>query len=501
MAAGAGELLAQALAPGLPWAAIAVALPLGAALASALGRALARALVLPVSLLGVLVALAASLQVMRHGPQELAIGGWRPPLGIVLRTDGLGAAFLLVGSLAALAALAFALEPMRQRPARQPWAFWPLAFGLLGALNAAFLAGDLFNLFVALELLTVCGVALVALEGSPAAVAAAMRYLLFALLGSLAYLLGVMLVYAHFGTLDLQALAQLPLAREYAVLPAALLSVGLMAKAALFPLHGWLASAHASAPAPASALLSALVVKAPVLVLVRLWSDILAPLATPSLGQFMGTLGAAALVLGSLMALRQQRLKLVVAYSTVAQLGYLLLLFPLATGDARAGEWASAAWTGVVLHALAHALAKAAMFLSAGAMAEALGHDRIDGLAGLGSAMPLAAFAFGLAALSLMGLPPSGGFLAKYLLLVASLASGQWWWAVVMLAGGLLAAAYLFRPIAGLLAAAPVHLQRPVSWRRQLLPFGLALAAVALGIASAAPLRLLGATQVPEVLL
>jgi len=478
------------LAPQVPWVALAVVVPLAGALAATLSAPLGGALALPVCLLGLGIAAALTGQVALHGPVGLAIGGWPPPLGIALRADGLSCAFLLAGALVTAAALLFARPAFGGGPApgaaRKAAAFWPLAFCLVAALNGVFLGADLFNLYVALELLTVAAVAVVALEGTADAVAAAIRYLLFALLGSLFYLLGVALLYVEYGTLDLLALREAGAQGPLTVLAAALATAGLMAKAALFPLHGWLPSAHAAAPAPASALLSALVVKAPFVILLRLWVDALPGVPTPGFAQAMGALGVLGILVGSLLALRQARLKLVIAYSTIAQLGYLLLVFPLA-----AGPGAAAAWTGAVFHALSHALAKGAMFLSAGAMAQALGHDRVVDLAGLGKVLPLATFAFALAAVSLMGLPPSGGFLAKYLLLTAALGSGQWWWAVAMLAGGLLAAGYLFRPLARMLAEAEPELRATVPRRRQAIALALALAAVLLGLLSAQPFELL----------
>lgn len=487
--------LADWTAVGVPWAVLSVALPLAAALAAVLSLRLARALALPVAASGVALAVATAAQVGLHGPVEFAVGGWPPPLGIALRADGLSCAFLLTGSLVVAATFAFAWPTFGAggagKPGRKSWSFWPLSYCMVAALNAVFVAGDLFNLYVALELLTVAAVALVALEGSAQAVAAAIRYLLYAMLGSLSYLLGVAILYAEHGTLDMLLLQSRFHGSSAAVLAASLATAGLMAKAALFPLHGWLASAHAAAPAPASALLSALVVKAPFVVLLRLWSDALPALPTPGFAQCMGVLGACGILLGSVLALRQERLKLVVAYSTVAQLGYLLLLLPLASGPGASGQWAETAWSGVALHAIAHAFAKGAMFLAAGAMAQALGHDRVEGLAGLGRVTPLAAFAFGLAAISLMGLPPSGGFLAKYLLLTAALRSGQWWWAVVMIAGGLLAAAYLFRPMSLMLGEARPAVTQPVSRPSQLVALALAAMAVLIGLFSAVPLRLL----------
>jgi formate hydrogenlyase subunit 3/multisubunit Na+/H+ antiporter MnhD subunit len=448
------------------------------------------------ALAGVLVAVLATAQVATHGVIEIAAGGWPPPLGIALRVDGLSCAFLLATALIVAAVSLFAwtaFGPDENRAeTRQGYAFWPIAFCLQAGLNAAYVGGDLFNLYVALELLTVTAVALVALEGKAAAIAAAFRYLLFALLGSLTFLLGTAILYAAYGTLDIRLLQQATGPGGPTLAAAALMTAGLMAKAALFPLHAWLPPAHASAPAPASALLSALVVKAPFVILLRLWFEALPTVATPSVAQLLGALGAGSIVLGSILALQQERLKLVIAYSTVAQLGYLALVFPLVGGSGEQQPWTAGAWTGVVFQALAHALAKGAMFLAAGAIIQAAGHDRLEGLAGLAQAVPLAAFAFGLAAVSLMGLPPSGGFTAKYLLLTSAFASGQWWWVVVMIGGGLLAAAYLFRPLNRLLAEPPAERAvAAVPRGRQAVALLLALASILLGLLSASPYRLL----------
>jgi formate hydrogenlyase subunit 3/multisubunit Na+/H+ antiporter MnhD subunit len=201
-------------------------------------------------------------------------------------------------------------------------------------------------------------------------------------------------------------------------------------------LHLWLPPAHANAPAAGSAVLSGLVVKASFFLIVRLWFYVLPAVPSEMPSAILATLGSAAILSGSVLALRQERLKLLIAYSTVAQIGYLFLMFPLASGT---HPWAVDAWSGGLMQILSHAFAKAAMFLAAGLVAESLGHDRIDSLGGAGQAMPVTIFAFGLGGLSLMGLPPSGGFAAKWLLLKASVEAGQWLWAAVMLMGGLLA--------------------------------------------------------------
>jgi multicomponent Na+:H+ antiporter subunit D len=140
-------------------------------------------------------------------------------------------------------------------------------------------------------------------------------------------------------------------------------------------------------------------------------------------------------------------------------------------------------WSGGLLQTLSHAFAKAAMFLAAGLIAESIGHDRIAELRGVGRAMPMTVFAFGLGGLSLMGLPPSGGFAAKWLLLKAAVESGQWLWAVVILAGGLLAGGYIYRVLAPALASGSAPLRAPAQRSREAVALALALFATLLGFA------------------
>lgn len=372
-------------------------------------------------------------------------GGWAAPLGIQLRADGLSAVMLITAALVALAVGVYAPDEFAVRrgdvETRRSLAFWSLLLAVGCAMNAIFLGNDFFNLYVALELLTFAAVPLVCLTGTRTTLEAALRYLLFALTGSALYLLGVALLYGNYGTLDITKLSGL--VRHEPGMPlwvaVALMTAGLAAKTALFPLHLWLPPAHGGAPPSASALLSALVVKGSSFLTVRLWFDTVPGLAGPGPGQLLGAMGAGAIVVGGVLALKQERLKLLIAYSTVAQIGYLFLMFPL-VGHA-------GALSGGMLQAVAHAFAKASMFLGAGLMAEVAGSDRLDGLRGMGRALPLTSCAFVLAALSLVGVPPTGGFMAKWQLLSAAFSAGQWWWVVVILCGGLLAGGYMFRAV------------------------------------------------------
>jgi formate hydrogenlyase subunit 3/multisubunit Na+/H+ antiporter MnhD subunit len=376
------------------------------------------------------------------------------------------------------------------REARAPLVFWTLLLAIWGSLNLVFVSGDLFTLYVALELLTFAAVPLVSLDGKGDTLRAALRYLLYALLGSVFYLLGAVLIYGVYGTLDIQLLSERIGPDPATLAAAALMTAGLLAKTALFPLHLWLPPAHAGAPAAASALLSGLVIKGSFFIVVRLWLDAMPNVVTPAAAQLLAGLGAAAIVVGSAVALLQARLKLMIAYSTVAQIGYLFLMFPLIIGQAPA--LAAGALTGGLLQTISHATAKAAMFMAAGLVYAALGHDRVADLRGVARALPMTVIAFGLGGISLIGLPPSGGFLAKWLLLSASLASAQWWWAVVLAVGGLLTAGYVFLVLARSLASAesPIELRAPVSRSREAVVLALAIVSALLGLAAFAPVDL-----------
>jgi formate hydrogenlyase subunit 3/multisubunit Na+/H+ antiporter MnhD subunit len=475
-----------------------IALPVvGVLLSLALGGRYAERIALILMPAGLTVAIAIAAVVWRtRNVLQYFVGNWDPPLGVSFRADGLSAVMLVTAALLVCGIGLFARDQFSNpEPAetRAPLVFWTLLLAVWGALNAVFIGNDLFNLYVALELLTFAAVPLVSLDGRAETLAAALRYLLFALFGSILYLLGAVLFYGVYGTLDIVLLSGRIHAEPAAWAAISLMTAGLLAKAALYPFHLWLPPAHAGAPAPASAILSGLVVKAPFFLVVRLWFDVMPRLPEHAAAQLLGTLGAAAIIFGSVLALRQARLKLLIAYSTVAQIGYLFLMFPLALMPEAGHPWGTAAWTGGILQSISHAFAKAAMFMAAGLIAEALGHDRIAGLAGIGRALPITVFAFGLGGLSLMGLPPSGGFIAKAMLLTAAVAEGEWWWAVVVLTGGLLAGGYVFLVLARALADSiePLRLLTTTSPSRQAVVMALALCAVLLGFVPLRPSELL----------
>ncbi len=388
----------------------------------------------------------ASIDILVHlvleGPRIYELGAWQAPLGINLVVDGLAVGMILMTTLVASLCALYARVYLRDYPASSSF-FWPLLWLLWAGMNGIWLAEDIFNLYVGLEVMGLAAVGMVALRATPQALAAAMRYLLAALLGSLAYLLGVALLYATYGTLSMAGLQEAAAANPTTHVALALIILGLLLKTALFPLHAWLPPAHGGALTPVSALLSALVIKGSFYILMRIWM-VLGPEVTPVFtAQLLGVLGAGAVFYGGWMAWRQHHLKQLVAYSTVAQIGYLFLFFPLVTGTGT--EAARLAWDGTLMMLVAHALAKAALFLSAGNLILAVGSTQISHLVGISRFRPMSLFSFGLAGVSLMGLPPSGGFTGKWLLLHSAILSGQWWWLIVLFLGGLLSAAYIFK--------------------------------------------------------
>lgn len=423
------------------------------------------------------------------GPLVYLLGGWSPPLGIALRADGAAVAMLLAiaGVVCAIALYARADfgTPTDAPESRSAFAYWLLLLAVWGSLNLVFVSGDLFTLYVALELLTFAGVPLVCLAGSGETLRAALRYLLFALCGSVLYLLGVVLLYGGYGTVDIPLLAAAVQPEPIARAALALMTVGLLAKTALFPLHIWLPPAHGGAPAAASAVLSALVIKGSWFLVLRLWLDVFPGVATAQAAQLLAALGAAAIVVGSVVALRQQRLKLLVAYSTVAQIGYLFLLFPMAFDASGAMALREVAQAAGLLQAIAHATAKAGMFMAAGLVYAAFGHDRIDDLAGAARALPVAVLAFVVGGVALMGVLPSGAYLAKKLLLDSAAESGQWWWDAVLQGGAAFTAGYVVLVLARVLRrpAAPL-VAKPVSLLSQWAALGLALASLLLSLAA-----------------
>jgi formate hydrogenlyase subunit 3/multisubunit Na+/H+ antiporter MnhD subunit len=473
---------------------LAVLIPfVGVLVGLALGGRNAQRVAMLAIVAGVAVAVGVVASLLQAGDTLVyLLGGWSPPLGIALRADGLSAVMMLAVAVVIAGIGVYARSdfgtPDGVGEARAPMMYWLLLLAVWGSLNLVFVSGDLFTLYVALELLTFAGVPLVCLDGKGETLRAALRYLVYALAGSVFYLLGVVLLYGEFGALDINTLAQRMHPSPIAWVAVAMMTTGLLAKTALFPLHLWLPPAHAGAPPAASAVLSALVVKGSFFIVVRLWFDVAPALPGLTAASLLAGLGASAILFGSVIALRQERLKLLIAYSTLAQIGYLFIMFPLAF-DASSGTFVrGGALTGGMLQAIAHATAKAAMFMAAGLIYKSYGHDRIAELGGAVRRVPLSVLAFAVGGVALMGVLPSGAYLAKKLLLDAADGSGQWWWGWVLQAGGFLTTSYVVLIVAHAMrspdpATAPES-GAPVPRMQEFAALALALCSFALALAA-----------------
>jgi multicomponent Na+:H+ antiporter subunit D len=402
-------------------------------------------------------------------PDRLVLIG---PAGIevALVADGLAVALLVMAAVVFAAVAVFAVVEDHRQPAPRHAAYWPLLFVLWAGLSALFLAGDLLTTYLMLELVALCGALLVTLRGDRASLLAGTRYFYAELAASTTMLLGIALVWSAAGTVTYAGLGAVLAGKPLGTVGLAIVTAGLLVKVPLAPLHFWLPAAHTLAPSAVSPVLSGVMVKAALAVVLRLWFLAAPEVVTPAAAQLLGGLGAVAIVWGSVSALRATGLKRLIASSTVAQVGIVFLLPPLV----RAGEVDG--WTGGVVLAVTHAVAKAAMLLAAAVIVDSArranaapvgagvrhevgppgGTPRtapagepswpvLDELRGSVARRPVAVMAFGVAGLSLVGLPPTGGFVAKWYLLLGSVASGQWWWVAVLVGGTLLTVGYLMR--------------------------------------------------------
>ena len=428
-----------------------------------------------------------TIHVIANGAQHYLLGGWLAPLGINLYADGLSLLMLLLTAMVGLAVSCYAVPYFSRGDGPESTGlFWPLWLFLWGGLNCLFVSGDLFNLYLLLESTLVAAVALAALGAARAAHVSALLYLLSATTAGLFYLFGVALLYSETRTLDLHLLRELSPSGPIPLLALGLMIGSLALKAALFPLHFWLPGAHSTAPAPASAVLSGLVVKAGVYVILRLWLQVFPSAAPPVAAQILAALGALGVLWGSWQAIRQVRLKLLIAYSTVAQIGYLFLLFPLI------GSLRDAVLSATTYQIISHGLAKTAMFLGAGALLKSAHSDLIERTRGSARSAPFAILALVASGAALAGLVPGGG--AKGKILAIAWTEGQWWWSAVIVAGMVLAVIYTFIAVSKSFLPAPDRDPQPTARGLEMTALVVAVAAIAFSFGSAAILSLLEIT-------
>lgn len=435
------------IAPHLPALQIVLPLivaPLCAVLPS--GR-LAWLLALLVSWAAFAVAAALLAQTADGDVLSYALGGWAPPFGIEFRVDAVNALVLLIVAGISAVVLPYARRSIAAEvaPGQQPLVYTALLLCLTGLLGVT-ITGDAFNLFVFLEISSLSTYVLVAMGArrDQRALTAAYTYLVMGTIGATFYIIGVGYLYMLTGSLNMADLARLVPAIEgqRAVRVAfAFLTVGIGLKLALFPLHLWLPNAYAYAPSAVTAFLAATSTKVAVYVLLRIVFTIFGAafaFDTLKLGWLILPLALIGIFAGSTVAIFQANIKRMLAYSSVAQIGYMLLGFGF---DNLTGLTAS------LVHLFNHAVTKGALFLALGNVVLRLGGASILSVQGLGRRMPWTMAAFVVGGLSLIGVPFTVGFVSKWYLILAALEAGLWPIAVLIVAASLLAVIYVWRVV------------------------------------------------------
>ena len=375
------------------------------------------------------------------------LGGWSPPWGIEYRIDAANALVaLIVAGIAALT-LPYALKSVIKEIDKKQHSLFYAAFllcftGLLGITQT----GDIFNLFVFLEISSLSSYALISLGKKRQALTAAYQYLIMGTIGATFFLIGVGLLYAMTGTLNMMDLSQrLPDLFEHRTVHTAFafIMVGLSLKLALFPLHLWLPNAYTYAPTVVTIFLAATATKVAVYVMLRVVFSVFGYSfieGTPTDELFI-ILCVVGILMMSFYAIYQQDAKRLLAYSSVAQIGYMMLGI---------GIGSALGITATLIHLFNHALMKGALFMAIGAIVYQIGSSRIENFSGLGKKMPWTFAAIVIGGLSLIGVPGTAGFISKWYLILAAIEQQYWLIVIVILLGSLLAVIYVWKLVEAL---------------------------------------------------
>jgi multicomponent Na+:H+ antiporter subunit D len=398
-----------------------------------------------VSLVTFAMALALLDRTLGGGVLSYAVGGWAAPWGIELRIDLLSALMMvLVSGVGAITLLWGRVSIFAEIPADRTYLFFVCYLLCLTGLMGMVVTGDAFNLFVFLEISSLSSYAMIALGPSRRALMAAFTYLVMGTIGATFYVIGVGLLYMVTGTLnmaDLAATLSTTPHHRTVIVAVAFLVVGLGLKLALFPLHKWLPRAYGNAPSAVTVFLAATATKVSLYVLIRVFFTVLGDvplLADRRWAEMLIPFALAGMFSASAVAIFQNNVRKLLAYSSVAQIGYMALGVGLASVSGL---------TAGIVHILNHALIKGALFMAAGAVALRVGSARLEDWQGVAARMPLTMAGFTVAGVSLIGVPLTAGFVSKWWLMTAAFEKGWWPLAMLIVLASLLAVIYVWRVI------------------------------------------------------
>ncbi|MBN2366754.1 MAG: monovalent cation/H+ antiporter subunit D family protein [Calditrichaeota bacterium] len=394
------------------WLPIFVAAPLGMAFLNLLVTKVFRHVSSYLTMAVVIFLLWLSIRFFGEQPFYYAMGGWMPPLGITLVWDSLSQLLVLIVSIITLAVTLFALPYMQQYTAQSK--FYSLYLLMIAGMYGVILTGDFFNLFVFLEIASLASYALVAFGVEAEELEASFKYLVLGGVSSTIILLGIALLYSATGTLNMADMAGILAQggpKNLIFFIFALFIMGFGLKSAMVPFHAWLPDAHPSAPAPISAMLSGLIIKAlGIYCVARIFFIILG--IVPIVKTVLMVLGGLSMVIGVFLAVGQWDFKRLLAYHSISQMGYVMVGIGLAT---------PLGILGGLFHLLNHAVFKSLLFLCSGAFEYSTGTRQLKQLGGLMKKMPWTGTSCSIAALSISGIPPFNGFWSKLIIIIALL--------------------------------------------------------------------------------
>lgn len=371
------------------------------------------------------------------------LGGWSAPLGIELRIDALSALMVLILAISAFLVSIYALKSVEKEISEQNQVpFYTALLLVIAGLIGISVTADAFNIFVFLEISSLSTYALISMGRDRRALHASYHYLIMGTIGATFILIGIGFMYVMTGTLNIEDLAQrLPAVADTNAIRAAFafITIGVGIKAAMLPLHQWLPNAYAYSPSVVSTFLAATATKVAIYVLIRFVLSLygiefsLVEMPFDNLLMILGTIGVLA---GSVYAIYQSNVKRMLAYSSVAQIGYILLAIGLASQPG---------FTAALLHMFNHALIKGTLFMALGIIFYRFASTELSVMSGIGKTMPLTMAAFTIGGLSLIGVPGTAGFVSKWYLVTALLDASLWPLALLILIASILTLIYVGR--------------------------------------------------------
>lgn len=399
------------------------------------------------------ISVACLAQVVQSGPIHYEIGNWKPPYGIEYVVDGLSGFVLMFVSALGAIVLTYGKPSIDKEIAHSKhYLFYATYLLCMTGLMGMCITGDLFNVFVFLEISSLSSYALISLGKTRRAPLAALQYLILGTVGATFLLIGIGLLYQMTGTLNMADIAgrlDIEHGGRTLLVAFAFMTIGLFIKMAVFPLHTWLPNAYTYAPSVVTAFIAATATKISVYAFIRLIWGIFTPdfaFNTHPLDEALLVLAIIGIFVASTAAIYQDNVKRLLAYSSIGQIGYMLLGIGLVSVGGL---------TATIVHMFNHALIKGGLFMAMGCFALQLGSVKLVDMRGAARTMPWTSLAFAIGGLGLIGVPLTAGFISKWLLLTSCFEAGRWPVAALMLASSLLALVYVWRVVEALFFAEP----------------------------------------------